>query len=544
MSHFGEWILPCCEQYGFLVAMASIFAFVVAFGIGANDVANAFATSVGAKSLTLKQAICIAAVCEFLGALLLGANVAETIRKGIVDLDAFKEPDQPGALMVGMMCTLFATAIWLLTATKMGLPVSTTHSCIGGIVGFALVYKGKDAVDWGTLGKVVLSWFASPILSAIFAVALFLFVRTFILRHKDSVSRAFYFYPWLIAITVALNAYYFMYKGVKGIKSIKEFEQWKGGLVAAGIGLFLGITLQFTLVRWWLKPAVDRKMERKRSSEADAKADMIEAGEGAPISEFAIEDKKATKASVTAPAETLTGTLDKTVTNYMGDPFRKLQDENSKVAQIHAHAEVFDEKTEMIFSYLQVFTAIVDSIGHGANDVANSIGPYAAVIGIYNSGVIDSKEEVPEWILAFGGIGITIGLALYGYKIIESIGVELIKVTPSRGFAIELGAAIVIVFGSGMGIPLSTTHCQVGAECGVGFLEGKGGVDKKLLGMVAAGWILTIVIVGGISALLFALIMYSPSEVSYEGLRTMFIENSAFNVTGTTLMPYDIVGSN
>ena len=195
----------------------------------------------------------------------------------------------------------------------------------------------------------------------------------------------------------------------------------------------------------------------------------------------------------------------------MGDPFKRLKDKDSKTYQLHERAEVFDDKTETIFSYLQIFTAVVDSIGHGANDVANSIGPYAAVIGIYNSGKVESKEDVPEWILAFGGIGITIGLALYGYKIIESIGIQLIKVTPSRGFAIELGAAIVIVFGSGMGIPLSTTHCQVGAETGVGFLEGKNGVNKKLLGIVAAGWIITIV-VGSMSALLFSLIMYSPSD--------------------------------
>ena len=218
---------------------------MVAFGIGANDVANAFATSVGAKSLTLKQAICIAAVCEFLGALVLGANVAKTIRKGIVDIDAFKEPyEQPGALLVGMTSTLFATQIWLLVATKLGMPVSTTHSCIGGIIGFSLVHKGKDAVDWETVGKVVLSWFASPILSGIFAVMLFLFVRTYILRHKDSVRRAFVFYPWLIAITVALNVYYFMYKGVKGVKAIKELEKWKGGLIALLVlASFLGVVL-------------------------------------------------------------------------------------------------------------------------------------------------------------------------------------------------------------------------------------------------------------------------------------------------------------
>ena len=209
-------------------------------------------------------------------------------------------------------------------------------------------------------------------------------------------------------------------------------------------------------MEWWLKPAVDRKWREKRDSDLAKSQNRYRDGNGAPADDamagqgLNAQLKQQSPQSWTTLTSPFVGQVNKTIDGYMGDPFKKLEDKEGKTFQLHERAEVFDEKTEMIFSYLQVFTAIVDSIGHGANDVANSIGPYAAVIGIYNSGVVESKEDVPEWILAFGGIGITVGLALYGYRIIESIGVELIKVTPTRGFAIELGAAIVIVFGSGV----------------------------------------------------------------------------------------------
>ena len=168
-----------------------------------------------------------------------------------------------------------------------------------------------------------------------------------------------------------------------------------------------------------------------------------------------------------------------------------------------------------------VFTACIDSLGHGANDVANSIAPLAAIYGIWRDNELKAKSSVDLWILAFGGVGIVLGLALYGYKIIENIGVELVKVTPSRGFTIELGAAFVIVGGSGLGIPLSTTHCQVGAEVGVGMMEGKGGVNWNHLGKIFFGWIITLAVTGGFTAMLYSMIVYGPSIHPYEGTRNM-----------------------
>lgn len=186
-------------------------------------------------------------------------------------------------------------------------------------------------------------------------------------------------------------------------------------------------------------------------------------------------------------------------------------DEGDVVASVHENQEKFDVKTEEAFKYLQIFTAICDSFSHGANDVANSVGPFAAILTTYEMGRLNKKNDVPKWVLAFGGAGIVVGLGTYGYNIMRAIGVKLVAVTPSRGFAIELGAAIVIAIGSYLGLPLSTTHCQVGAEIGVGALEGHLGVNWKFMAKIFTGWVFTLIIVGATSATMFAFGVFGPS---------------------------------
>lgn len=193
------------------------------------------------------------------------------------------------------------------------------------------------------------------------------------------------------------------------------------------------------------------------------------------------------------------------------DIHAELKDEESQVYKMHQHAEKFDQRTENVFKFVQVVTATFDSFSHGANDVANSIGPFAGVIAIYLNKSIPEKSDVPMWILALGGAGIVIGLATMGYKIMASIGVNLVRVTPSRGFTIEMGAAIVVLVGSRLGLPLSTTHCQVGSTVGVGLLEGKGGINWKLFIEVFAGWVLTMVVAGGLAAGIFFFAMGTPT---------------------------------
>ena len=486
--------------YTWIPYFTGFVAFVMAYGIGANDVANAFATSVGAKAITLRTALIIAAVMEFSGAFLMGSRVTSTIAKNIIDPDLFA--NEPEVLMVANMCALMSSAVWLIVATMCGLPVSTTHSIIGALVGCGIVAKGSSAIHWEKVWEIVISWFTSPVLSGILSFLLFLFVRNVILRAKNSFERSLKFYPILVAITFAVNIMYIIYKGTPQL-GLSDTPYWLGLLISCGIGLVIGLILYFVMV-----PRL-RTKSLNIVDEETVKTTIPAPTPAAPTDAAAAS----TEVAVTVPTETKVEV--KKVDNVHNlldhDVHAELKDEESKVYKIHQNAEKFDARTENVFSFVQVITATFDSFSHGANDVANSIGPFAGVSAIYTTHHADAKSAVPIWILALGGAGIVVGLATMGYKIMASIGVNLVRVTPSRGFTIEMGAAIVVLVGSGQGIPLSTTHCQVGSTVGVGCLEGKEGVNWKLLIEVFVGWVVTMVVAGGLGAGIFYFAMGTPS---------------------------------
>ena len=446
------------QQFEWIVATGAIFAFFASFGIGANDVANAFATSVGSGALKIKHAIPLAAVCEFSGSLFMGSHVVNTIRKGISDQECFV--DDPGLLMYGCLCVILSVAMWLILASYLEMPVSTTHSCVGGIIGMTMVARGSSCVTW--LAKsdqfpyvkgvtaIIISWLLSPIISGLFASALFFVIRSFILRSEDSYKRIQYGFPILVAGTFIINTFFIVYKGAKFLK-LDDTPLWKACAISFGIGGGAGIFSYF-----FINPIIFNAEERR-------------------VEEFCHTD--------------------------------------DSVQSIHDNAEVFDSKTEYSMRYLQILTACCDSFAHGANDVANSIGPFAAIYAIYKSGEVSKKADMGNdayWILSLGAGGIVVGLATYGYKILEALGTKMAKLTPSRGICIELGAAAVIILGSRLGWPLSTTHCQVGATVGVALFEGTGGVNWRLLGKTVIGWLLTLVVVGGTTAFLFAQGAYAP----------------------------------
>jgi len=499
------------DDYTWIVVLGAFMAFFTAYGIGANDVANAFASSVGSKALTLKQAVIIAGIFEFGGAVLLGSEVTDTVRKKIADREAFE--DDPELLMYGMLSVLAATGIWLLLASFLELPVSTTHSVIGGIIGMSLTAKGSDAVVWYEFDDdadflkkfkgvvpVIASWVISPVLSGVFAVILFWGTRTFVLRHANSLDRTIIFFPILVGITIAINLYFIIYKGFsRKVKWPGEDEKVKlsehlgdgfASLIAWGVGLGVGVILYFVAGPWLKKQG-------------------IAAGERAEALGSVKNTEKEGLEKPEAAEEEHHSALDK-IEGLNHDVHKVIKEDNT-VGSIHDSAEKFAIETEEVFKYLQVFTAMCDSFAHGANDVANSIGPFAAIYGIYRKEELEKKVATPEWILALGGFGIVVGLGTYGYNIIRAIGVKLTKITPSRGYAIELGSATTIVLGSVYGIPLSTTHCQVGATVGVGLLEGGKGVNGLLFLKVISGWILTLIVVGFTAAAFFAQAAYAPS---------------------------------
>jgi PiT family inorganic phosphate transporter len=404
------------------LVLAVVFGLFMAWGIGANDVANAMATSVGSKAITIKQAILIAAVFEFAGAVLAGGQVTSTIRKGIVDVsDLGATPD---ILVLGMLAALLAAGTWLLIASNRGWPVSTTHSIVGSIVGFAIVGIGFDAVQWGKVGTIVMSWVTSPLLAAIFSFLIFRSVQKLILETDAPLDNAKKYVPFYIFFVGFIIA---MVTIVKGLKHIGlEIKGMDAIYIATAVGIIVMLLGKYLISR--LK--------------------------------FEASDN-----------------IDFHYTNV-----------------------------EKIFSVLMLLTACAMAFAHGSNDVANAIGPLAAVASIVDSGELSQKSALPIWILFVGGIGIVLGLAMYGRKVIETVGTKITELTPSRGFCCEVSAATTVVIASGIGMPISTTHTLVGAVLGVGMARGISALNLGVIRSIFMSWVITLPIGAGLAIVFFFLL--------------------------------------
>tara|TARA_Y100000389_G_scaffold88546_1_gene84978 strand:- start:481 stop:2037 length:1557 start_codon:yes stop_codon:yes gene_type:complete len=516
------------NNYLWIVITGGFFSFIASMGIGANDVANSFATSIGAKSLTIKQAVILACIFETSGAILMGSHVSETIRKGIADYECFQ--DDPYTLMYGSMWVCFSVAIWLFTASYFEMPVSTTHSCIGGMIGMTIAIKGPNCVIWykplndfpfiGGVSGMVISWIISPLLSGAISSTTFIIVRKLILRKKYEDKYIYYGFPILVGITILLNTFFIVYKGAKGIGLHKTPLE-----IVLPISFGMGLLSSFAIIP--ILPRLYNYINDKFKNNVVNVVNVVN-----EVYEINVDNNR-NKKNITSITYNSNNTKtiiydDNTCILTTSDDIIISYDTNNKhidnsqdilVNIIHNNAEKFDIRTEEYFKYLQIFSATCAAFSHGANDVANAIGPFAAILTIYIENDV-RKDNVMDnnayWILGLGGIGISIGLLLYGYKIIEAIGIKLCKITPSRGAIIELSAALVTILGSRFKIPLSTTHCQIGATCGVGLLESSwknnvSGINKKIIYKSLFGWIITCIFVGFITGILTAQGVYSPS---------------------------------
>ena len=492
-------------MYTWIFATGVIFAFYNAWGGGANDCANSFATAVGSKTLTLKQAVLVASVFEFTGAVLMGSHVTDSVRKNIVSLDIFE--DDPGALMLGMLCADLASAIWLTVATYLRWPVSTTHSIIGAIIGFALAYGGDSAVNWEKTGYIVLSWLVSPLLAGIFSLTFFTFIKKFVFDSLNPFERTEKIFPVLTFVTFFINTLFIIYKGSPAL-DIDEMPIEKCIGISIGIGVFTASISQFIYLPYARKRTLastdsgpdEIEMQEVDSSRSSSYINTFSDLEGETQNHHEVDEEDNLDTRIEKVRQNLTTLITERSEN--------------KINELHKNAYHIDEKSDKLCSWLQIFTSCFSSFAHGSNDVANAVAPLATIYSIYTLDRVESTAVVPVWILLIGGVGIVFGLATWGYKIIDKIGRELTKVSPSRGFIIELAAAITVIIASRTELPVSTTHCQVGSVVGCGLSNGKKNVQWKLLKGIVWSWVITLPVTGFLSAALFSYGFYSPNSLS------------------------------
>ena len=618
------------------VIVGAIVMFLVAFGIGANDVANAMGTSIGSKVLTFRQAMFIAGIFEFTGAVFLGSHVTDTVRSKIVDLNNYV--DSPDLLVVVMFSSLVGAAIWLFVASYLGMPVSTTHSIVGAIIGGSLSAHGARGLDGKSIGFIVLSWIVSPVAAGVLAGLFFLFIKFVIMRSRNPLRFGYILLPILYGITIFINIFFIIYKGAPGL-GLDKTPLWLGmvaaicsGLFVAGLVIFPGIFLIKKYLSWKEQAVVDYYTSSNNSSSNDSvKYELsmnigsnnsqipkprsnelktnelktneprsneprsneprsnehqfnepqivnIETGEVLKVCHIKSNEivnarllkenppdnfwrkmlhfwfsyntlvsfkPEKSKNDELEPNELETNELNESKTNELEpnelnesktnelneSKTNELEPNNSNcfkrglkkgwlrfhsvlrylqgkdnVSNVHETAELFEYKTESLFSVLQVLSACFNSFAHGANDVANAVAPFAAIYAIYVTGEVTGKSSVETWILVIGGGGIVLGLALWGARVSQTIGVNLIKVTASRGFCTELASALSVVVASRIGFPVSTTHAQIGAVVSVGLVEHPKQVNGRLLLGILISWLLTIPFAGAISAALTAII--------------------------------------
>ncbi|GAW82163.1 sodium-dependent phosphate transporter [Plasmodium gonderi] len=533
-----------------LVIASGVACFFMAFVTGANDIANTFSTSIGSKALSIKKALIIAFFFEALGASLLGGTVTDSIRSKIINFEAFY--DAPEFLMLGMFCALMGATMWLAIATCLGLPVSTTHSIIGALLGFGLAAGHTKSIKWEKIHSIVISWFAAPVLAGSSSAIAFTILRHLILRKKNSfqiIKKTYWFLIFLITLPfsvflvfqnpIVLNIECKMKKGNTVVTTSPCYVQdWSvansyyASLICIILSSFLTCIGSVIIYFVYNKRLNDYNFKKKLFGD-DMMNDLEKSGMDKKnnsnnnaicnVNNSSLNSVASNETQVTQPKVPLSGQKQQTKVvgsslapceekhiekkkipeEYEDEEEQNYQtiinmknvqetnndikinkcckivgrrncntdnDSNNNIAQ--TVIENFDHQTEIVFSSLQIISAILGVVAQSANDTANAIGPFAAVFNTYNNG-IKEKLKVQWYILLFGGLSMSLGLSILGYRVIKTVGMKLIKITPSRGFTIELISGLVVLFFSICGIPLSSTHCAVSSVIGLGLVEAK-----------------------------------------------------------------------
>ncbi|KAF2177500.1 phosphate transporter [Zopfia rhizophila CBS 207.26] len=559
------------HQYDYLLAIGTIFAFLDAWNIGANDVANSFATSVASRSLTMKQAMLIATVMEFVGSMAVGARVAETIRTKVISNKLFEE--DPAVLMLAMVCAVIGSSVYLTIATRLSMPVSTTHSIMGGVIGAGIAAVGADGIQWGWKGvsQVFAAWAIAPGIAGCFGSIIFLITKYGVMRRNNPVKMAFYSVPFYFFLTSVLLTMLIVWKGGSTRIDLNDAET-AGVTVGVGAGVALFVVVFFVpylyrklvvgdwQLKWWHIPQGPLLLRRGEVPPRPANFEGIQDYYRGHLTKEELDAKRAREghsndlekhptggvaeregsSSDIAPASPEIAPQEQLYTPKNRKPegpiyspvvlfwwgkkiffhgvekdvveLQKKKDFLSgDLEAMHATGEHFDNNAEYVFSFLQVLTAATASFTHGANDVSNAIGPYATIFLIWQAGKTSSKVPVPNWILAFGGASIVIGLWSYGYNIMRALGNKITLHSPSRGFSMELGSAVTVIMATRLKLPISTTQCICGATVGVGLCNGTWRtINWRMVAWIYMGWIITLPCAGILSGCLMGIILNAP----------------------------------
>lgn len=461
-----------------LLGLTLLAGFYMAWSIGANDVANAMGTSVGSGALTLRRAVLVAAVLEFSGAFFFGSHVSETLQSGIIDAGVFST--NPILLVYGMLAALLATGAWLQLASYFGWPVSTTHAIVGGVAGFGAIVGGVEAIYWENVAFIVTSWIISPLFGGVLSFLIFTLLRRKILYTSNPIAQAKKFTPFFTFIVLTTLSLIMILKGLQNVSFEYSFFE------ALGISVMIGAIA--ALISHLLVQRMEENPALSKNSQQSAEI----------LSELSKAKEHLQHVQATSHGEVLFQV--NTLLEEMEDVSRSARQTEDK----HVIGSEY-KRVEKIFGYLQIMSACLMAFAHGANDVANAIGPLSAALSVLKTGVIQPNPLVPTWALALGGFGIVVGLATWGWRVIETIGKRITELTPTRGFAAEFGAAATVLIASRLGLPISTTHTLVGSVVGVGLARGIEALDLSMTRDIVISWVVTV----PISAIVTVFIYYT-----------------------------------
>ncbi|CCD61415.2 Phosphate transporter [Caenorhabditis elegans] len=448
-----------------------ILAFLLGNGMGANDVSNAFGTSVGSGVLTMVQAYILASIFEALGSILVGWSVADTMRKGVVDTSQYA--DDPKELLLGQVAILGGCAAWLLIATVLHMPVSTTHSLVGATIGFSIVLRGLEGIQWMTIVRIVCSWFLSPILSGIISSIIYMIVDHTVLRTGDPLKNGLRALPVFYFVCMAFNALVVFWDGSK-LLHFNEIPAWGIAAIVIGVGCVAAALAHFVL-----KPRIKSNIKGSKVQSTPSRFSDVESAND---------------------SEKLKGLPEQKLQNV-----QQRKTPSGKIRKFYVwllpdRTRVDGRNITKLFSTIQVFTACFAGFAHGANDVSNAIAPLAAIISIYRTKSVEQTESVPIYVLLYGVFAICVGLWLFGHYVIKTVGTNMSEINPASGFTIEFGAAMTSLLASKVGLPLSTTHCLVGSVVAVGMIRSENGVKWSIFRDIAISWVVTLPVSGLISA--------------------------------------------